>query len=361
MNKTLFKISRTLPGRLVRVIYSALVISAQRSGGNPLVLASELRKIARIFLDHRFWPHDARRWGLLDKTGDITEGVVSKQRLVSYQDYLNHPSFHCLVEDKALFNNYCQRMGLPAPELYGVFFKKASGWSALGQQGTIATHADFVAFVKQCPDYFVVKPTNGVYGRGIQFIDKVDPEFSADSLYQSLKSQSFGGYVFQQAMANHADIMAINPKKGLQTLRIATFIDRNMDVIVVQSSFKLIVGDLLIDNHTNGATGNLLSQVDVESGILSTPVLMTPTGIVKIEKHPETGRELAGLQLPQWKEACDLVRDAAMQFLPMRSIGWDVALTDQGPVLIEGNVHWDPPKHGKFGLDNPFFSEMTCQ
>ncbi len=41
-------------------------------------------------------------------------------------------------------------------------------------------------------------------------------------------------------------------------------------------------------------------------------------------------------------EVQDLVRRAALAFAPLRTIGWDVAISDAGPSLIEGNVLWDP-------------------
>ena len=51
---------------------------------------------------------------------------------------------------------------------------------------------------------------------------------------------------------------------------------------------------------------------------------------------------LAGFRLPLWEEAKSLVARAATLFLPMRCIGWDVALTPSGPALIEANMWWDP-------------------
>jgi hypothetical protein len=53
--------------------------------------------------------------------------------------------------------------------------------------------------------------------------------------------------------------------------------------------------------------------------------------------------------VPCWDAACRLVRDAATAFLPLRTIGWDVAITDGDPVLIEGNVTWDPAYEGLVG------------
>ena len=37
-----------------------------------------------------------------------------------------------------------------------------------------------------------------------------------------------------------------------------------------------------------------------------------------------------------------LAEQAALQFLPLRTIGWDIAITPGGPSILEGNVWWDP-------------------
>ena len=61
--------------------------------------------------------------------------------------------------------------------------------------------------------------------------------------------------------------------------------------------------------------------------------------------HPKTGEPFADFQLPHWQEARKLAEHAAMLFLPLRTIGWDLALTDDGPLLLEGNAEWDPVNH----------------
>ena len=52
---------------------------------------------------------------------------------------------------------------------------------------------------------------------------------------------------------------------------------------------------------------------------------------------------IEGFQLPVWTEACQLAREAARLFLPLRFVGWDIALTETGPVLVEANWNSDPP------------------
>jgi hypothetical protein len=54
--------------------------------------------------------------------------------------------------------------------------------------------------------------------------------------------------------------------------------------------------------------------------------------------HPATGAPIAGRTLPDWAAAIALAVDAhARAFADYVLIGWDVAFTPQGPLLIEGN------------------------
>jgi hypothetical protein len=66
-------------------------------------------------------------------------------------------------------------------------------------------------------------------------------------------------------------------------------------------------------------------------------------GLVPVDRHPDTGVELAGFEVPCWREAYALVKRAHGVFAEFGSIGWDVALTTDGPKLLEANAWWDPP------------------
>jgi hypothetical protein len=51
-----------------------------------------------------------------------------------------------------------------------------------------------------------------------------------------------------------------------------------------------------------------------------------------------TGAQIKGRRLPLWAETVDLVCRAHAAFSDRITVGWDVAITDRGPVIIEGNV-----------------------
>lgn len=56
----------------------------------------------------------------------------------------------------------------------------------------------------------------------------------------------------------------------------------------------------------------------------------------------DTGRVsgLDNLMLPHWRALMDLVIKAHTEVAELNTVGWDVAITDDGPVLLEGNLNW---------------------
>ena len=46
---------------------------------------------------------------------------------------------------------------------------------------------------------------------------------------------------------------------------------------------------------------------------------------------------MLGREIPLWKEAMAMVKRAAEMIPSVKYIGWDVAISENGPLFIEGN------------------------
>lgn len=74
-----------------------------------------------------------------------------------------------------------------------------------------------------------------------------------------------------------------------------------------------------------------------EQGQLYRPAFCDKTGKY-YERHPVTGTEITGFQIPLFDQALELCRTASRRVeAHLKYIGWDVAITPDGPVLVEGN------------------------
>jgi len=334
----------------IRPLLLANSCSMNLSNGSFTSYFEYMRRCNWLHTRYGFMPDEAKRLGLLQSKNSNYESFVSKKKMLQQQRILNPSSFMEMTEDKAIFSIYCKNNNIPVPDLLGLFFKHSSGinWS----EGTpLQDKSQWVNFFNNvCPDEFVIKPARGVYGHDILFVSKNDHAYTPESLYLHLTTSRYDSFVVQTVLENHSEILALSPKKGLQTVRVVTYVDEHAKVKTVFAFFKIIVGNNRIDNHEKGKLGNLLAELDLVSGRLKKPLLMTENGFKEVPNHPDTGRTLEGATLPEYRGISELAGQAALHFLPMRSIGWDIALTPDGPYIVEGNARWDPPLLGSFGI-----------
>jgi hypothetical protein len=123
-----------------------------------------------------------------------------------------------------------------------------------------------------------------------------------------------------------------------------TLVDRAGAVDVLYGVLRIAVAGGATDNFLAGESGNGLANVSIADGTLEWVRMARPGGLGFVRAHelPGSGIRVAGLQLPDWEETLALVRRAALALLPARALGWDVALTPGGPVIVEANMFWWP-------------------
>jgi hypothetical protein len=68
-----------------------------------------------------------------------------------------------------------------------------------------------------------------------------------------------------------------------------------------------------------------------------------------LDRHPDTGAEIVGRALPQWKEIKALAIQAHRAFDDRVIVGWDIGVTEQGPLVVEGNSSPDLDIVQRFG------------
>jgi hypothetical protein len=70
-----------------------------------------------------------------------------------------------------------------------------------------------------------------------------------------------------------------------------------------------------------------------------------------ITHHPDTGKDLSGIKAEGIQEVIELSKKASVKFGFLGTIGWDIAFTPDGPMVIEANSLWGtnyPPSIGGF-------------
>ena len=148
----------------------------------------------------------------------------------------------------------------------------------------------------------------------------------------------------QQKIHNHPRITALTGINTLQTVRVITVATRRSEPgEIILANWRIAGSESVVDNFDYGRGGNLIADIDIANGEIRQVVgsRLNRQGIEKIDKHPLTGISIKGFTLPHWEEVRRAVTNGTVHFAPLRLIGWDVALTPDGPMLIEANAWFD--------------------
>ena len=190
---------------------------------------------------------------------------------------------------------------------------------------TKASEEKFAAFLQGRGDV-ICKPIDGSSGQGIE---KHTPEEYGDpkALYAQLKERGIG--IVEDRVQQHPDISALCPT-SVNTIRVATLLGDKKEGIVY--AYIRIGNGKVMDNVD---CGGMAAPVDLETGVIC-GVGADKAGHV-YENHPMTGHPIRGTQIPYWKEVRQMCLKAMRVVPQVRFVAWDVAITPDGPIFIEGN------------------------
>jgi hypothetical protein len=316
---------------------------------------------ARALRRHQgFEYREALSAGALDPVLSEEEraGFVSSHDNTAWQRRLNGEDSPALVSDKAVFYLYCRALGLRVPEMLAIVHRDGDGWSRPDR--ILRTRGDWEAAATDLPVELVVKPAAGYAGQGVRVLERrgralVDPTgrpVTVGDLWDELRADpEFQCFVVQERLRNHPELAAIGESDAtLHTARIVTLVGRHGHVETLWAALKLGVAGTGVDNIAHGTAGNASCAVSVEDGRLGTALVAREDGFGMVRSDELTAAASRIRRVPSWHEALALVHDAARHFPPLRTLGWDVAITPDGPVIVEANAHWGMEQSPRMGL-----------
>jgi len=176
----------------------------------------------------------------------------------------------------------------------------------------------------------VLKGSHGQAGAEVKIVRSND--YSPASLLSYMKKNNLD--LVEEFVTQHPALMELSPS-GLNTVRIITQIT-NGNVEIIGCRLRISVNST-VDNM---AAGNLASAIDLETGTVLGPGVYSDNTKQEYSIHPVTGMPITGFIVPFWNEVIKLAKRAALHTSENRSVGWDIAITSDGPELIEGNHNW---------------------
>lgn len=196
------------------------------------------------------------------------------------------------------------------------------------------------------------KPIDGCRSIGSASIDRYDAandrlvtttglEISLDAFISFVKTSSASGYLFQKRVSPHAQVREICGDR-LATVRLLTIVDREGPKLI-RACWKIPAGVNSADNFWR--PGNLLAQLDLESGRIMRVVRARGADYEEITHHPDTGTCILGTVVPNWQHVRLLAVEGAKVLKDIPLVGWDIAPVDSGAVMVEPNVTPDFSLH----------------
>lgn len=231
------------------------------------------------------------------------------------------------LSDKAAFALRCEAHGVPVVPV-----------ASVAEDGVLRAHEPGADPLPQVGLF--VKPLRGSGGEGASawawcedgtWRSNAGREATAADLADYLRALSGAKpYVVRVLVANHREIQGLGAG-ALSTVRVITCLDEHGRPEVTDALFKMSVRpEAIVDNYH---AGGIVAPVDVATGTLGE----ASAGSHVWRTHPLTGAPIAGRGLPMWEDVLDVALRAHAAFADHVAIGWDIAILDDGPKLVEGN------------------------
>jgi len=144
-------------------------------------------------------------------------------------------------------------------------------------------------------------------------------------------------FLVQELIQQHDKVNAIH-SKSVNTVRIVTSKRKDGTIFVSNAQFRCGANGSTIDNWW---AGGMIVGINLDNGQLSEYGFYKPGYGTKAKIHPNSKIKFENYQLPYWEEVMEQVINAHQFFYGLFSIGWDVAITNEGPILIEANEDWE--------------------
>jgi len=278
---------------------------------------------------------------LYNKNITEPENYIITTNLMTRAWRLNNEDYIPLLRNKQATEIFFSRNGLPVIKsimhnLNNLFF--------IGEDSFyIKNRESFINLLKKLKtsghwktSSLIIKKTEDS-SQGFNIFKILEEELTPnnESIEKIFKTIIKSKYLFQDFIQQHPDLNKINPN-AVNTLRIDTFTDTGENIHVINAALRISSGKAYLDS---APLGGIQAGVNLNNGTLHGEAFGDfENGFARIyNSHPLTGIEFAGYKVPYFEEAINLAVKAAKELPEIRIVGWDIAITSEGPVLLEGN------------------------
>ena len=267
----------------------------------------------------------------------------------------------CILRDKLYFSIFTEGIGLKESN---TLFYTLNG-DLYDFRSKVKTTADAVLALGDVQLF--CKPLDGQCGKGIFLLQVKDGKMVAiekkvykNNPIETIETEvdaaglrdycSSGRYLIQSFIRQHPDMAALHPQ-SINTIRLLTVRSlKDGQIHVMPSILRIGTGDSIVDNTSQGG---LAVGIDMESGYLKQYGFYKPDfgreveengniiALFKEDEHPDSHIRFANFQIPYFQEVVSQARYYHSLMPSLHSVGWDIAIGEDGPIFIEGNDNWE--------------------
>ena len=200
-------------------------------------------------------------------------------------------------------------------EVFGDYLKRK--WMFINRKN----YNEFECFIKNM-DYIIAKPNDNTEGKRIEKIKVGD--YSIKELYNYLKDKDL--LLVEEVIKQHNYLNKLY-SKSINRVTVVTILYNDITYII---SINLNLGNnSIVDSLKRGGMTN---KIDIETGTSLHP--FCDRGLNNYYFHPVTKEKINNIKLPYINEIKSLVKDLSKIIKTVRYVSWDIAITNDGPILI---------------------------
>ena len=261
-----------------------------------------------------------------------------------YLDYLNPIKYYSLSRNKYLAHKMLEDTGVQQSTLY-CYYQPEATFIASEER---ASNLDGILRILRQKNVTecVVKTTESSHGDNVWVINAIDyqEDDAVMTRFDGREIRLSGvlgeePLIFESVVHQTKQFAAFN-KSSVNTVRFMTTLYPDRTVKVIATFIKIGRAGKCVDNAGGG--GNVDVCVNAETGEIQYAIQYDGWRNIKdIEKHPDSGNQLNGVIIENWESIKAEVMKFQQAFPYCKAAGWDIAITDEGPVVIEVNDFWD--------------------
>ncbi len=248
------------------------------------------------------------------------------------------------LRDKVMYTSLLTQLGLTTTYTQAVVHTERQ----FGNIATLRTPAEVEAFLRGSATYpLFAKPCEGAASVGSALIEGQDGDVLRLGNGRCVDVAAFSheiitdypeGFILQSAVKQH-EAMSAMTGASVGTLRVVTVRDEN-GISPLYTVWKVPSPTAMSDNFWQ--SGSMVALIDDDTGRVRQCNIGSGPAAQWLDHHPVSGLAFEGYQIPHWDKVMDVACRAHGLFPEFGIVGWDIAVGQDGPIIIECN---DNPFH----------------